>query len=111
MLAAITAATAVVHAGSVIAGDLLGSALPTFWIAVVAALAFFAFAAWTLRGDTLSDAERGKAASTTGSVFAAVFVASCSPSWATVTLATGRTCSEPGSAPPSGWWRRTRWPS
>jgi putative Ca2+/H+ antiporter (TMEM165/GDT1 family) len=75
VLAAITAATALVHAGSVIAGDLLGAALPEFWIGVVAALAFFAFAAWTLRGDSLSEDEAGRAGRSTGSVVAAVFVA------------------------------------
>jgi putative Ca2+/H+ antiporter (TMEM165/GDT1 family) len=75
VLAAITAATALVHAGSVVAGNLLGDALPTFWISVTAALAFLGFAVWTVRGDTLNDEEARKASRTAGGVFTAVFVA------------------------------------
>jgi putative Ca2+/H+ antiporter (TMEM165/GDT1 family) len=64
VLAAVTAATLIVHAGSVLLGMAAAAALPTSAINVVAGLAFFGFAAWTLRGDTLgagdlSRAERG----------------------------------------------------
>jgi putative Ca2+/H+ antiporter (TMEM165/GDT1 family) len=55
ILAGITIATAVVHAFSVLAGAAFDAALPTDTINVAAALAFFAFAAWTIRGDRLDD--------------------------------------------------------
>ncbi|MEV0456281.1 TMEM165/GDT1 family protein [Catellatospora methionotrophica] len=61
VLAGITIATAVVHLVSVAVGVGLGSALPTGWIALVAGLAFLAFAAWTLRGDSLTEEEKTKA--------------------------------------------------
>ncbi|MET7421431.1 TMEM165/GDT1 family protein [Dactylosporangium sp. NPDC005555] len=65
VLIGITIATAVVHLVSVAVGYGLGAALPTGWIALVAAVAFFAFGAWTLRGDSLTAAERDKAAQPT----------------------------------------------
>ncbi len=72
----ITVATAVVHLVSVAVGYGLGATLPTGWISLVAALAFFAFGAWTLRGDSLTDAERDKASQpTTRSAIVAVGVA------------------------------------
>jgi putative Ca2+/H+ antiporter (TMEM165/GDT1 family) len=58
VLAGITLATAVVHAVSVGLGAAIGVALPTDVIAVLAGLAFLGFAAWTLRGDELSEAEQ-----------------------------------------------------
>lgn len=73
VLLAITAATTVVHAGSVLLGVGLGSALPTTWISVIAAVAFFGFAAWTLRGDALTEAERNKADNAKRSTFMAAF--------------------------------------
>ncbi|MEV0562700.1 TMEM165/GDT1 family protein [Dactylosporangium sp. NPDC050588] len=60
VLIGITVATALVHLVSVAVGYGLGAALPTAWISLVAALAFFAFGAWTLRGDSLTDEERDK---------------------------------------------------
>ena len=75
VLIGITIATAVVHAVSVAVGYGLGSALPTGWIALVAAIAFFGFGAWTLRGDTLTDDERAKAERSTGSAVVAASVA------------------------------------
>ena len=74
VLAAITAATALLLAASVLAGDLLGAAPPTFWIGIAAGLAFLAFAAWTLRGDKDDESEDGTATRVSGSVFASVFV-------------------------------------
>ncbi|WP_433076322.1 TMEM165/GDT1 family protein [Dactylosporangium sp. CA-052675] len=74
VLIGITVATAVVHLVSVAVGYGLGAALPTAWISLVAALAFFAFGAWTLRGDTLTEEERGKAERTTRSAIIAVGV-------------------------------------
>lgn len=55
VLAGITAATLVIHAGSVVIGLLAGENLPDAAIAVTAGLAFIAFGLWTLRGDTICD--------------------------------------------------------
>jgi putative Ca2+/H+ antiporter (TMEM165/GDT1 family) len=72
VLAGITAATALVHLASVGLGAALAVSLPTRAINVVAGLAFFAFAAWTLRGDRLSeDEERRATRSTRSAVLAA----------------------------------------
>ncbi|MCU1344875.1 MAG: hypothetical protein JWL70_1141 [Acidimicrobiia bacterium] len=61
ILIGITIATAVVHGCSVLLGAAVGVALPTKAISVVAGLAFLGFAAWTLRGDKLSDEEAQRA--------------------------------------------------
>lgn len=71
----ITIATSVVHLLSVAVGHGLGSALPTGWIALVAAVMFVGFGVWTLRGDSLSDAEQARAARVGGSALLAVTVA------------------------------------
>jgi putative Ca2+/H+ antiporter (TMEM165/GDT1 family) len=60
VLVGITIATAVVHLVSVLIGAGLGATLPTDWITLAAGIAFFGFAAWTLRGDQLSSDEAGK---------------------------------------------------
>ena len=57
ILIGISLATAVVHAVSVGIGAAVGVALPTRAINAVAGLSFLAFAAWTVRGDTLDDDE------------------------------------------------------
>jgi Ca2+/H+ antiporter, TMEM165/GDT1 family len=57
VLVGLTVATAAMHLVSVLIGAVLGAAVPTRPILIVAGLAFFAFAAWTLRGDELTDAE------------------------------------------------------
>jgi putative Ca2+/H+ antiporter (TMEM165/GDT1 family) len=94
VLAGITAATALVHLVSVGIGYGLGATLPTGWISLIAGLAFLVFGAWTLRGDTLTDAERGKAERATGSAILAVggafFLAELGDKTmlATITLAT-----------------------
>jgi putative Ca2+/H+ antiporter (TMEM165/GDT1 family) len=75
VLAGITIATALVHLVSVALGRVVGDALPTSAIAVIAGLAFLGFAAWTLRGDELTDEESNKAAKTTRSALIAVGVA------------------------------------
>jgi putative Ca2+/H+ antiporter (TMEM165/GDT1 family) len=62
VLLAVTIATLIVHAGSVLLGSMFALALPTSAIQVVAGFAFFGFAAWTLRGDTLGEADEGRAA-------------------------------------------------
>lgn len=90
----ITVATALVHLASVALGLGLGAALPTTWINVAAALAFFGFAVWTLRGDSLSDEERSRAERATRTavvtVGTAFFLAELGDKTmlATVTLAT-----------------------
>src|SRR3954471_15440249 len=61
VLLGISAATAVVHAVSVVVGYLLGAALPTFRIHLASAVAFLVFGLWTLRGDGLSRDEEEKA--------------------------------------------------
>jgi Ca2+/H+ antiporter, TMEM165/GDT1 family len=72
VLAGITVATAVVHLVSVVVGALLGVALPARPVNLLAGLAFLAFAAWTLRGDTLSEDDEARAKrSTRGAVTAA----------------------------------------
>jgi Ca2+/H+ antiporter, TMEM165/GDT1 family len=94
ILLAITAATAVVHLASVAIGAVLGLALPTKPINVVAGLAFLGFAAWTLRGDELGDDDEARAARSSRSVFftvaGAFFLAELGDKTmlATVTLAT-----------------------
>jgi putative Ca2+/H+ antiporter (TMEM165/GDT1 family) len=94
VLVAVTIATLIVHAGSVLVGSAFALALPTAAIQVVAGIAFFGFAAWTIRGDELGagDEERltrrgGWAVLTIGSAF---FLAELGDKTmlATVTLAT-----------------------
>ncbi|MCU1398851.1 MAG: hypothetical protein JWN62_1960 [Acidimicrobiales bacterium] len=94
VLIGITIATGVVHAVSVVVGAVVGAALPTRAITIVAAIAFVAFGFWTLRGDRLSDADEERAARparytvlTVGSVF---FLAELGDKTmlATITLAT-----------------------
>jgi putative Ca2+/H+ antiporter (TMEM165/GDT1 family) len=60
VLIGITIATAVVHLVSVAIGYGLGATLPAGWINLAAAVAFLAFGAWTLRGDTLTADEEDK---------------------------------------------------
>ena len=61
VLVGITVATAVVHAGSVMAGAAFAAALPTRAIGIAGGLAFLGFAWWTVRGDRLTDEERERA--------------------------------------------------
>jgi putative Ca2+/H+ antiporter (TMEM165/GDT1 family) len=75
ILTGITVATALVHLVSVLLGAVVGVALPTKAISVVAGVAFFGFAAWTLRGDKLGEDEAAKAERSTTSVVVAVGVA------------------------------------
>lgn len=61
ILIGITIATAATHAISVGIGAVLGSRIPTDIVSIVAGCAFLLFAAWTLRGDSLDDADVDKA--------------------------------------------------
>ncbi|MCY1137554.1 TMEM165/GDT1 family protein [Actinoplanes sp. Pm04-4] len=94
VLIGITVATAIVHLVSVGIGYGLGATLPTGWINLIAAVAFLAFGAWTLRGDKLTDDEKTKAERSTGSAILAVggafFLAELGDKTmlATITLAT-----------------------
>ena len=60
ILIGITIATASVHAVSVLLGVVLAVSLPTHVLNVAAGVAFLGFAAWTIRGDRLSDDEAAK---------------------------------------------------
>ena len=94
ILIAITIATALVHLVSVIFGVVVGVALPTDLINVLAGIAFFGFAIWTLRGDKLDEDEEARAAQSNRSVLwtvgTAFFLAELGDKTmlATITLAT-----------------------
>jgi putative Ca2+/H+ antiporter (TMEM165/GDT1 family) len=94
VLVGITVATTLVHLVSVGIGYGLGSALPTGWISLIAGIAFLAFGAWTLRGDSLTEDEKVKVERATGSAILAVgfafFLAELGDKTmlATITLAT-----------------------
>lgn len=76
VLVAITLATALVHLGSVALGATVAVALPTNVVSIVAGLAFLGFAAWTLRGDVLGEADEERASrESAGSVVLTVAVA------------------------------------
>jgi putative Ca2+/H+ antiporter (TMEM165/GDT1 family) len=63
VLIGIAAATALVHLASVAIGASIGDAFASKQgtISIIAGVAFLAFAAWTLRGDALTDEEQSKA--------------------------------------------------
>jgi putative Ca2+/H+ antiporter (TMEM165/GDT1 family) len=94
IVAAITLATAVVHLFSVALGSVVGAALPTDAISVLAGLAFLGFAAWTIRGDELGAEDEARARRSGGSALltigTAFFLAELGDKTmlATVTLAT-----------------------
>lgn len=96
VIIAITAATAIVHLISVGVGYWVGDAFANHqhWIAIAAGVAFLGFAAWTLRGDKLTEDEAAKARQSTGVALLAVgtafFLAELGDKTmlATVTLAT-----------------------
>ena len=61
VIIAVTVATLLVHAGSVIVGVAFAMALPTDAIQIVAGVAFLGFAAWTLRGDEFGEEDQKRA--------------------------------------------------
>lgn len=75
VLAGITIATTAVHLVSVAVGGLIGDALPTTAISIIAGVAFLGFALWTLRGDELTEEESQKARRTTRNAVIAVTIA------------------------------------
>lgn len=96
VIIAITAATAIVHLGSVGIGAAIGTSFENYQgaISIVAGIAFLGFAAWTLRGDELTEDEAAKARNSTGVALLAVgtafFLAELGDKTmlATITLAT-----------------------
>lgn len=94
VLAGITAATAVVHLVSVALGAVVGVALPTTAVNVLAGLAFICFGMWTLRGDQLSEEDEERVRRSNRSAFWAIagtfFLAELGDKTmlATITLAT-----------------------
>ena len=68
----ITLATALVHLASVVLGAVVGAALPTKIISIVAGVAFLGFAVWTIRGDKLDAGEEARVEKTDRSVIFAV---------------------------------------
>jgi putative Ca2+/H+ antiporter (TMEM165/GDT1 family) len=51
-------ATLLIHLFSVLIGQILGLALPTFWINLLAGIAFIGFGLWTIKGDELDEEEK-----------------------------------------------------
>lgn len=58
VLLGVLGATLLVHLFSVGLGELVGLAIPVFWVKILAGIAFIAFGLWTLRGDELKDDDR-----------------------------------------------------
>jgi Ca2+/H+ antiporter, TMEM165/GDT1 family len=75
VLVAVSAATLLVHAGSVLLGSAFAYALPTAAIQVVAGISFFGFAFWTLRGDTLGEEDERRAGDTRRSALLTIGIA------------------------------------
>ena len=61
VLIGITLATGLVHALSVALGAVVDVALPQDTLSIAAGFAFLGFAAWTLRGDALTDGDTDRA--------------------------------------------------
>ena len=57
VLIGIFVATLFIHLFSTLAGGLIGSLMPTFWLSIVSGLLFVGFGIWTLKGDSDPDAE------------------------------------------------------
>jgi putative Ca2+/H+ antiporter (TMEM165/GDT1 family) len=72
VLAGVTIATFIVHAVSVVLGVAFAAAIPTDLVQIIAGVAFFGFALWTLRGDSLDEKEQGKASRAGGWTIVAV---------------------------------------
>jgi putative Ca2+/H+ antiporter (TMEM165/GDT1 family) len=58
VLLGVFGATLLVHLFSVGLGELVGLAIPAFWVHVLAGVSFIAFGVWTVWGDDLSDDDR-----------------------------------------------------
>lgn len=88
VLAGVAAGTALVHLTSVLVGAVLGAALPTGPISILAGLAFLGFAVWTLRGDK-DDEEGGNAGGDEGDEAEAEKVAAAVRANRSIALAVG----------------------
>ena len=66
VLLAVSVATLIVHAGSVLLGVTVALALPTAAIQIAAGVAFIGFALWTIRGDELAETDELRARRTGG---------------------------------------------
>jgi putative Ca2+/H+ antiporter (TMEM165/GDT1 family) len=77
VLIGITVATAIVHLASVGIGAWIGDSFAESQhvISIVAGVAFLLFAAWTWRGDELTEDEAGKAMASQGAAILAVGIA------------------------------------
>jgi Ca2+/H+ antiporter, TMEM165/GDT1 family len=77
VLIGITVATAIVHLASVGIGYWIGDAFADqqHWVSIAAGVLFLGFAAWTLRGDELTENEATKARASQGAAILAVGVA------------------------------------
>jgi putative Ca2+/H+ antiporter (TMEM165/GDT1 family) len=75
VLIGIAIATGLVHAFSVVVGVVVGDAVPTRAVTLVAGVAFLGFGAWTLRGDKLSEDEEARAGRSDRSAVVAASVA------------------------------------
>lgn len=75
VLAGISISTALVHALSVVLGTGVAGRIPTDTVNVAAGVAFIGFAAWTIRGDTLTEKDEAKARKGGRSAFLAAGVA------------------------------------
>lgn len=101
VLAGVSLATLVVHLGSVALGLAFDELLPERWLLTIVGVSFFAFAAWSLRGDTLEEEpgepRLGKRFGAFGVVTAAFFLSELGDKTmlATVSLA-GREASAVG---------------
>ena len=58
VLLGVFGATLLVHLFSVALGEVVGLAIPVFWVQVLAGVSFIVFGLWTLRGDELRDDDR-----------------------------------------------------
>jgi Ca2+/H+ antiporter, TMEM165/GDT1 family len=102
VLLGVTVATLLVHAGSVVLGVAVAAAIPANLIQIAGGIAFFGFAAWTLRGDSLDEDEASRATRSGGwavlAVGSAFFLAELGDKTmlVTITLAT--------NADPWGTW-------
>lgn len=72
VLIGIAIATAVVHALSVLLGAAVAAAIPADTLSLLAAVAFVGFGLWTLRGDTLTEKDKERAARPARNVVLAV---------------------------------------
>ena len=68
VLIGIFVATLLIHFFSTLAGGLIGTLIPQFWLRVVSGLLFVGFGVWTLRGDDDQDADEATAGARFGPI-------------------------------------------